>query len=93
MTLKKTFRKEFGVAFSKNAQPIWFRLTKWTLFISITYLLYRTRWFWIWVLGVLVISFTGHFIYRWKTNGWTKSWRGWDSKTGEWKPKIFSRHV
>ena len=88
MTIKKTIKREFKVAFSKNAQPIWFRIIKWVVYIGLAYLLYETKWFWIWGIGLPIAALTMHFIYRWKTKGWTKSWRGWDSKTGEWKPQI-----
>jgi hypothetical protein len=66
MTTKETVQRELKVAFSKNAQPIWFRITKWAIFIGLAYLLYMTKWFWAWVIGVLILSMTGHSIYRWK---------------------------
>jgi hypothetical protein len=89
MRIKEAIESEFKVAFSKKAQPIWFRITKWAAFVGVACLLYRTELFLIWVMGVPIIGVTVHFIYRWKTKGWKRSWRGWDSKTGEWKPKIW----
>ena len=44
--MKKTIKREFKVAFSKETQPIWFRITKWIVFIGLAYLLYGTKWFW-----------------------------------------------
>ncbi len=78
--MKETIKRELKVVFSKNSQPIWFRITKWVVYIGLAYLLYGTKWFWIWVIGLPVAGLTMHFIYRWKTKGWTKSWGGWKKK-------------
>jgi hypothetical protein len=34
--------------------------------------------FWWWIGGALALSLTLHFIWRWKTKGWTQPWMGWD---------------
>ena len=47
--MKGTLRRELEVMFSKGTQPIWFRITKWTVFIGLAYLLHGTKWFWVWV--------------------------------------------
>jgi hypothetical protein len=36
-----------------------------------------TRWFRVWALGGVLAGLTLHFIYRWKTRGWTEPWGGW----------------
>ena len=75
--MKETLKRELEVAFSKDAQPIWLRITKWIVFIGLAYLFHGTKWFWVWVIGLPVAGLTTHFIYRWKTKVWTKSWGRW----------------
>jgi hypothetical protein len=65
------------VASSRKAQPVWFRIVKWMLFIGISALLWATPYFWWWILGILSLSLTVHFVWRWKTKGWTRPWGGW----------------
>lgn len=79
-TMKEIVKKEFKVMFSKDTQPIWFRITKWIVIISLAYLLYGTRWFWVLVIGVFIAGIIVHFIFRWKTKAWTKSWRRWKKR-------------
>jgi hypothetical protein len=75
--MRNALRRELQVAFSRKAQPIWFRVVKWLLFIGISVLLWSTPYFWWWILGMLGLSLSVHFIWRWKTKGWTRPWRGW----------------
>jgi hypothetical protein len=77
MSMRNVIRRELQVAFSRKAQPIWFRVVKWLLFIGISALLWSTPYFWWWILGMLGLSLTVHFVWRWKTKGWTRPWRGW----------------
>ncbi len=72
-----TVKREAQVAFSRTAQPVWFRITKWVVFAGVTRWLYGTKWFWIWIAGGLVAGTAVHFVYRWKTQGWTHPWGGW----------------
>ncbi len=74
----QAIRKELRVAFSKDAQPIWFRIAKWVIFLAVSRRLYGTKWFRGWISGGLIAGFTVHFVYRWKTRGWTRPWGGWD---------------
>ena len=74
----KTFRREARVALSRRAQPVWFRVLKWVIAVGVSVLLWRGSYFWLWILGAVVLSLTVHFIWRWKTKGWTQSWGGWD---------------
>ena len=70
-------RREPEVAFSRDAQPLWFRVAKWVIFIAVSKRLRGTRWFRVWTLGVVLAGLTLHFIYRWKGRGWTEPWDGW----------------
>ena len=81
MTAASSFRREMRVAFSRRAQPVWFRIVKWVIFIGLTVTLWRTPQFWWWLLGALVLGVTVHFIWRWKTRGWTQPWAGWNDPT------------
>jgi hypothetical protein len=74
----KTFRREARVAFSRRAQPVWFRVLKWVIAVGVSVFLWRGSYFWFWILGALVLGLTVHLIWRWKTKGWTQPWGGWD---------------
>lgn len=71
-------RREVRVALSRRAQPIWFRVVKWIVAIAVSVWLWRSPYFWWWIGSALALSLTLHFIWRWKTKGWTQPWRGWD---------------
>ena len=74
----KTVQRELQVAFSPRAQPWWFRVIKWSIFITITARYRRRSWF-PYVAGIALIGgISLHFFYRWKTQGWTRAWGGWD---------------
>jgi hypothetical protein len=70
-------KKELKVAFSRDAQPLWFRIAKWVIFMAVSKRLRGTRWFRVRTLGVVLAGLTLHSIYRWKTRGWTEPWGGW----------------
>jgi hypothetical protein len=76
--MTNTIRREWKVAFSKNGQSTAQRLAKWTLFLTIAATLYRSRFFWLWTVGLPLLCVGIHFYYRWMTNGWTRAWGGWD---------------
>jgi hypothetical protein len=76
--MQDAIRRELRVAFSKRAQSPLFRVIKWVVFIASTGLLYRTRFFRYWVIGLPLLSISIHFLYRWKTRGWTEPWGGWN---------------
>lgn len=59
----------------------WFRIAKWVIFLTVSRRLYGTRWFRVWISGGLIAGLTVHFVYRWKTQGWTRPWGGWDGVT------------
>ncbi len=73
----QTITRELQVALSRQAQPVWFRVTTWVVFMGVTWWLYRTRWFWGWIGGGVLAGSAVHLVYRWKTQGWTQPWGGW----------------
>lgn len=74
----KTLKREFEVAFSKNAQPLLFRVLKYVVLICLISIFWRSRLFWVLLTLVLVLSLVVHVWYRYKTASWTKSYGGWD---------------
>jgi hypothetical protein len=78
MSFSKTLKREFEVAFSKNAQPVWFRIVKYIVLGAIIYFFWGTNRLWIILGTVSVLGLSLHFWYRYKTNGWTKSYGAWD---------------
>ena len=78
MSMRNAIRRELRVAFSRKAQPVWFRIAKWILAIGISVLLWATPYFWLWILGALGLGLTVHFVWRRKTKGWTRPWGGWE---------------
>jgi len=77
-TLSTATRREFRVAFSRRAQPVWFRIVKWTCILTGVTLFHDQHWFW-WTLASLAMTGTSvHFFYRWKTKIWTHAWGGWN---------------
>jgi hypothetical protein len=71
-------RRELRVAFSTRAQPLWFRALKWGVFLAIARRLRGTRWLAVWIGGGAGAGLAVHLLYRWKTEGWTRPWGGWD---------------
>jgi hypothetical protein len=78
MPANQVLKREVRVALSRRAQPVWFRVLKWAIIITLLVLFRRNPNFWLWVGGAFVVSLTLHFIWRWKTKGWTQPWGGWD---------------
>jgi hypothetical protein len=76
-TLSETIQKELRVVSSRKRSPLPLRIAKWALFLAITRRLYSTRWFWVWVLGLLLAGLATHLLYGHKTHSWTKPWGGW----------------
>jgi hypothetical protein len=77
----QTIQRELQVAFSPRAQPWWFRIIKWTVFIIIT-ARYRQRPWFRYVAGFALIGgISLHLFYRWKTQGWQRAWGGWNDVT------------
>ena len=78
MSLGQSLKREVRVATSLRAQPLWFRLLKWVVIITVCVRYWRRPAFWWWMAGALALALTVHFIWRWKTDGWTRPWGGWD---------------
>ena len=71
-------RREARVAFSRNAQPVWFRLLKWTCILAGVLWLHDRPWFWWTLAGLAAVGTFVHFLYRRKTEVWTRAWGGWN---------------
>ena len=78
MSIGQSVKREVRVALSPRAQPLWFRLLKWVVILTVSVRYWRHPSFWWWVGGALVLALTVHVIWRWKTRGWTRPWGGWD---------------
>lgn len=78
MSAGSTLRREVRVALSRRAQPVWFRLLKWVVAIWVSVALWRTPYFWWWLLGAMGLSLAVHLFWRWKTRAWTQPWGGWN---------------
>ena len=72
------FHRECCVVFSRHAQPVWFRIVKWSCLLTGILLFHKQSWFW-WTLAALAVAGTAlHFLYRAKTKVWTRAWGGWN---------------
>ena len=78
MSVRDTLMLELRVAFSPRAQPVWFRVLKWTITIGLAWYFWRDPRFWWGLAGALVLAMTAHFVWRAKTRRWTKPWGGWN---------------
>lgn len=78
MTARSSLKREVRVALSLKAQPVWFRILKWIVVIALSVLLWGTAYFWVWIFGGLALGLLVHFVWRWKTDGWTRPWGGWN---------------
>ncbi len=77
-TFPAIVRREIRVAFSPKAQPLWFRVLKWTALLVFTARYHVTSWFWPVMAACLMAAFCLHFFYRWKTRAWSHPWGGWN---------------
>ena len=77
MPIPKIIQRELEVAFSKDAQPVWFRIVKYILLFTLFYFLWGTELLWIILLIIFVVGTTLHFWFRYKTHRWTKSYGMW----------------
>ena len=75
--MRELLEKEWRVISSRERSPLSLRPLKWAVFFVISWLLYGTRWFPIWVLGLPATGVATHLLYRYKTRGWTRPWGGW----------------
>ncbi len=77
-TFSTAVRREFRVAFSRRAQPVWFRIVKWTCILTSVALFHGQPWFWWTLTGVALAGCCMHIFYRCKTKTWTRVWGGWN---------------
>ncbi len=77
MPQPKIIKRELEVAFSKDAQPVWFRIVKYILLGGLFYFLWGTKLLWIILLTLFVFGTSLHFWFRYKTQAWTKSYGLW----------------
>ncbi|MEK6782615.1 MAG: hypothetical protein AABY93_12975 [Bacteroidota bacterium] len=77
MTLAEIIKREIEVAFSKHSQPVWFRILKYTLLGFVLYFFWGSQLLWTGLLIMFVFALSLHFWYRYKTQGWTKSYGLW----------------
>lgn len=75
--MNSVIQRELRVAFSRKAQPRWFRITKWIVAVAVTVKLWGTPYLWWWLGGGAVAALVVHFFWRWKTRAWTQPWGGW----------------
>ena len=87
MPFNKTIKREIEVAFSKRSQPVWFRVLKYMALTLIIYFFWGSKLLWIILLVTFVFSMLLHFWYRYKTHGWTKSYRMWKHDKSETNEK------
>ena len=76
--MREVIERELRVAFSRKAQPTWFRIAKWLVIAGVVAAIWGTPGFWYWIGGAAVIGIGVHLFWRWKTKGWTQRWGGWD---------------
>ena len=76
--LNPAIRRELRVAFSRHAQPVWFRVVKWTCLLAGAIVFHDQSWFWWTLAGLAAAGTLLHFFYRWKTKSWTRAWGGWN---------------
>jgi hypothetical protein len=77
MSFKNAVKREAEVAFSKNSQPALFRIIKYILLGCILYFFWGSKLLWIILSALFVFALLLHFWYRFKTQGWTKSYGLW----------------
>lgn len=73
--MKKWLSREIYVAI--HAQTVRFRIVKYLILIAIFTSLYLWQgWTVVWAtfLILFVVAISIHFLFRWKTDGWRKSW-------------------
>jgi hypothetical protein len=71
-------RRECRVAFSRHAQPVWFRIVKWAAVLAGAALFHDRAAFGWCLAGLAAAGTLLHFTYRSKTKNWTRAWGGWN---------------
>jgi hypothetical protein len=84
--LRNRVKTEFKVITDLKTQVLWFKIVKMVLMLStfaIFMILFDILVAVLWFILLLIFGNIIHFTYRWKTNGWTKSWGRWKTLTSE----------
>ena len=88
--MRQLFKRELDVAFSLQGQPLWFRITKWIVFIGVSRKMlpvlrrsgrHRLA-LWGWFAGLPLAGLALHGFYRRQTKGWTQPRGGWNDLAG-----------
>jgi hypothetical protein len=78
MSIKDVLQREVQVATSPRAQPVWFRVLKWVVVVTLVVRYWSHPYFWRVLIAAFALSLALHFTWRWKTHGWTRPWGGWN---------------
>lgn len=62
-------KRELRIAFSKHAQPVWIRMLRWTGFVGVSALPYRTSCFGYGVSGLPTLGLVVHFFLSLENEG------------------------
>lgn len=81
--MNRVIHREIEVAFSRNSQPLWFRITKWIIIVAGVYFFWGNEYFWPSIVFLFAIAIMLHFVWRFKTKGWTQSWFGWNYESNK----------
>jgi len=76
--MNPTLRRELRVAFSPRGQPVWFRVIKWLVILTLAFFFWNRLWFWCLLGASAVAAVPVHLYYRRRTANWTRPWRGWN---------------
>jgi hypothetical protein len=78
VSIRQTIKREVQVACSPRAQPVWFRGLKWVVIVTLVVRYWGHPYFWRGLGAAVAFSLALHFTWRWKTQGWTRAWGGWN---------------
>jgi hypothetical protein len=78
MSIGQIIKREVQVATSPRAQPVWFRVLKWVVIVTLVVRYWGQTYFWWGLAAAFAFSLALHFTWRWKTHGWTRPWGGWN---------------
>ena len=73
--MKRTWKREMYIII--HAQSTKFRIIKYIIIIAFLYLLFDWKGWMVVISGLVTMFVLGillHFLFRWKTKSWTKSW-------------------
>jgi|SRR6478735_5011168 len=71
--MNKKIRRELEVAFSKHAQPAWFRILKYIILGTFLFIYWGSKWLCPVISLLFALGLTIHFWYRYKTRAGRKT--------------------